>query len=149
MKIFNYILLLFVTFFGFCLNIQAEEKFGRFFTTPQQRQNLDELRNHQPEELVVEIAEDDFAEETREEEQLPVDVVRLRGLVYRQNGKSTAWLNEGNTYEGDIGSQYIDVDGISTKGVLLDISGDETKIELKAGQAYEPAKKKIHGVIRE
>ncbi len=49
----------------------------------------------------------------------------------------------------DIGSQYINVDGISTKGVLLDISGDETKIELKAGQAYEPAKKKIHGVIRE
>ncbi len=95
-KIHYYILL--IAFSGPCLNVQAEEKFGRFFTTPQQRQNLDELRNHQPEELVVEIAEDDFAEDTREEEQLPVDVVRLRGLVYRQNGNSTAWLNEGNTY---------------------------------------------------
>lgn len=147
MKLLNYIIV--ITFFGAAPAAHAGENFGRFFTSPQQRQNLDELRNRQPEELIVEIAEDDFEEEAEPEEQLPVDVVRFRGLVHRQNGKSTAWLNEGNTYEGDIGSQYIDVDGISPKGVRLGISGDDMKVELKAGQAYEPAKKKIHDVIKE
>lgn len=147
MKIHYYIIV--ITLLGTAPAAHAEEKFGRFFTSPQQRQNLDELRNRQPEELTVEIVEDDFEEEAEPEEQMPVDVVRFRGLVHRQNGRSTAWINEGNTYEGDIGSQYIGVDGISSKGVLLDISGDGMKVELKAGQAYEPAKKKIHDVIKE
>jgi len=146
-KIINYIIV--ITLLTAAPSVQAQDNFGRFFTSPQQRQTLDELRNRQPEELTIEIAEDDFAEETREQEQIPVDVIRLRGLVHRRGGKSTAWLNDGNTYEGDIGSQYIDVDGIGPKGVNLYISGDEMRIELKAGQAYEPAKKKIHDVIRE
>ncbi len=147
MKIHNYIIVL--TLLGSAPAAQAEDKFGRFFTTPQQRQTLDELRERRPEDITIELAEDDFGEEPEQQERIPINVIRFRGLVHRHNGKSTAWLNDGNTYEGGIGSQYIDIDRIVPGGIILDITGDERKVELKAGQSYDPSGKKIHDLIRE
>lgn len=131
---------------------QAQDQFGRFFTTPQQRQHLDELRERQPEdELVVEIREEEMMPEDRPaQKQVPLDMIRLKGLVYRKGGKdSTAWLNDGNTYEGNIGSQYITIDSIKPDSVILGIAGDKSEIRLKAGQAYDPGGKKIHEVLEQ
>jgi len=128
--------------------VQAEE-FGRFFTTPGQRARLDNIRNAEP-EILVEIMEDDLVMEDEPLlERDPIDALTVKGLVHRKNGASTAWVNESNTYEGDIASQYIKISGdnIQQDQVLMNIEGSNSGINLKVGETYDPGSGQMQDII--
>jgi hypothetical protein len=131
------------------------EDFGRLFTTPSERRMLEELRYAKPEIPVVEpeIVEIKIEEiiEPEEEEQIPLltDTVSVKGVVYRESGKNTAWINDSNTFEGDLESQYIKVktDGISKENVEIIMPDNTTRIKLKVGQSYQPTDEKIIDLV--
>ena len=128
-----------ILIFAVMTEVGAAEEFGRFFTTPMQRQYLDQLKNRPP-EIRIEIDDDDIEVDVVDEAEIVRDSVTLKGLVYRSNGKSVAWINDSNTYEGDTASGYIDIpEGkISPSQVTIKMQGQEMEVGLKVGQQYEP-----------
>ena len=126
----------------------AEPKFGRFFTTPAERGRIDENRNKDPEQRVVIQQEDVLVvDDLEEEEETPVDALTVRGLVYRDGEKSTAWINDNNTFEGGISSQNIKVGEIDDSKVEIRIPSAEKKVELKVGKTYDPMAEKSNDII--
>ena len=127
----------------------ADDDFGRFFTTPMQRQYLDQLKSRGT-PIVVEIEKDlaVLENETGEAEEIS-DTVTVKGLVYRKGGRNAAWLNNSNTFEGDIASGYTDVaeSEISSSGIKVRI-GNKEDIRLKVGQKYEPATENIRDIVQ-
>ncbi len=135
----------------FNFNARAEE-LGRLFTTPKERLMLEKLRNAKPvsEAVVVKSAEpvDEYFEEEFVEEEFVEDEpqpglegpLSLKGVVYRETGSNTAWINEDNTYDGNLNSKNIDVRNrdIQKDEVKVQIPGDVTEITLKVGETYEP-----------
>jgi hypothetical protein len=144
-------LILFTILLASATAAYAGDGFGRFFTTPAEREYLDQLRdkkmNQQP---VVNVPKIELAKKKKPvEKSVSVDAIKLKGLVYRKDGKSTAWINEGNSYQGDIGSQYTRVKSgkIKPDHVSIDFSGSDSEIKLRVGQSYLPAKKAVRDVI--
>ncbi|MFQ5659986.1 MAG: hypothetical protein ACE5GZ_06135 [Gammaproteobacteria bacterium] len=134
-----------------CPDIAGAADFGRFFTTPLQRQRLDELRNTKP-EPEIDIQENEIATEEEDKvESPPLNAITVKGIVYRDDGKSTAWVNNSNTFEGDIASQYIPVseDNIHNNSIKFELPDNKTRISLKVGQTYSPADDKVTDVIDE
>ena len=85
------VFLLFVALVVQSPRLSAQDNFGRFFTTPKQREELDMKRFKDPErELSVQIDETDFEDKNDEERPVDLGSVQLKGLVYRSDGKSTA-----------------------------------------------------------
>jgi hypothetical protein len=134
------------------------DELGRLFTTPAERRMLEELRYTKPEVPVVEpeiveIQIEEIIEPEEEKEQAPLltDTVSVKGVVYRESGKNTAWINDSNTFEGDLESQYIKVkpEGISKENVQIIMPDNTTRIELKVGQSYQPTKEKIIDLVPE
>ena len=126
----------------------AEPKFGRFFTTPAQRERIDENRNKDPEQRVVIQQEEVFVvDDIEEEEEVSVDALTVRGLVYRKGEKSTAWINDNNTFEGGISSQNITVGEIDDSKVEIRIPSADKKVELKVGKTYDPMAEKSNDII--
>ena len=117
----------------------ADDDLGRLFTTPEQRQTLEKLRHQKP---VVEIKEPEImhAEPEVEEEKPVIGGITVNGLVYRENGNSTAWINNQNTFEGNLGNQYIQIDArnIKPEDVEIVIPLNEARIKLKTGETYDP-----------
>lgn len=143
--------LLFLTILTVNVNVKGEE-LGRLFTTPQQRQILDQMRLAKPEtDHVVVINDEPFAD-IEEEEFIEEEIIEdepesalegplsLKGVVYRENGSNTAWINDDNTFDGNLGSHNIDVSNSDIKKdqVKVKIPGDVTEITLKVGETYEP-----------
>jgi len=132
--------------YGFILCITpyaqaASDGFGRLFTTPEERRNLQILRYSAPEideviEIIVEV--DEVAEEKTEPRD--IDGITLNGIVYRQGGKSTAWLNGSNSYEGSLTSEYfrINTGDINSMKVSVTVPEAGLEFDLKVGQTYEP-----------
>jgi len=124
---------------------------GRLFTTPKERRMLEQARHAEPEkeEVVVEVIPDvleEIIEEVEEVEERPViEGITVQGLVYRKDGKNTAWVNNSNTYEGDLASQHIRVnpDQIDEDMVEVTIPEYTRKIDLKVGQTYDPGVERI------
>ena len=119
----------------------ASDGFGRLFTTPEERRNLQILRYSKPEideviEIIVEV--DEVAEEKTEPRD--IDGITLNGIVYRKGGKSTAWLNGSNSYEGSLTSEYfrINTGDINSKKVSVTVPEASLAFDLKVGQPYEP-----------
>ncbi len=119
----------------------ASDGFGRLFTTPEERRNLQVLRYSEPEieeviEIIVEV--DEVAEEETESREL--EGITLNGIVYRKGGKSTAWLNGSNSYEGSLTSEYfrINTGDINSKKVSVTVPEADLEFDLKVGQTYEP-----------
>jgi hypothetical protein len=129
----------------------AGDGFGRFFTTPAERAYLDQIREKKMvQQPVVDVPKMELSRKKKPVEQnVPVDAIKLKGLVYRKDGKSTAWINEGNSYEGDVGSQYtrVNTGKIKPDQVSIDFSGSSSEIKLRVGQSYLPAKKAVRDVI--
>lgn len=126
-----------------CLSIPdgfAADELGRLFTTPQQRSTLEKLRYQKP---VEEKKPEQIFTETEPEEEMEKPVIggiTVNGLVYRNNGKSTAWINSANTNEGNFGNQYIQIDAHNIKpdDVEILIPINDAKIKLKTGETYDP-----------
>jgi len=128
-----------ILFLAFTPITFAADDLGRLFTTPQQRQTLEKLRSQKPVEE-IKIPEFTFAEPVVEEQKPVIGGITVNGLVYRKGGKSTAWINSANTYEGNFGNQYIQIDAqnIKPEDVEILIPINETKVKLKTGQTYDP-----------
>jgi len=119
----------------------ASDGFGRLFTTPEERRNLQVLRYSEPEieeviEIIVEV--DEVAENKTEPREL--EGITLNGIVYRKGGKSTAWLNGSNSYEGSLTSEYfrINTGDINSMKVSVTVPEADLEFDLKVGQTYEP-----------
>ena len=128
----------------------ASDGFGRLFTTPEERRNLQVLRYSEPEieeviEFIVEI--DEVAEEKTE----PRDIegITLNGIVYRKGGKSTAWLNGSNSYEGSLTSEYfrINAGDINSRKVSVTVPEASLEFDLKVGQTYEPNDDRLLDIV--
>lgn len=119
------------------------DSLGRLYTTPGERIALDKARNAKPEPekpKVVEIAEIEVLVEPEIEDTNIGHAISVRGLVKRSDGKNSAWLNESNTFEGDLESQYIKVDNneITQEHVEITMPDNKTKIKLRVGDSYDP-----------
>lgn len=129
--------------------LSAQEEFGRFFTTPKQREHLDQMRMKNPEqETVVVFKDNDGQQDKTKENTVSMGSIRLKGLVYRGNKKSTAWINDGNTYEGNLELQYFDVTegDIDRDQVRMGVTGNQPGIKLRVGQTYDPDTDKISDI---
>ena len=126
----------------------AEEQFGRLFTTPAQRQRLDDLRKVQPDQR-IQIDEQIVLveEETEETEEVKVDELNVRGLVFRKEGKSTAWVNDSNTFEGGLSSQYINIGSIENDKVEIKIPSTDTAVKVNVGETFDPVKESFKDII--
>lgn len=119
----------------------AADDLGRLFTSPGERAQLDEARRAAPlEPLPVITPQLQGAKPVELEGALTV-----RGLVKRDSGRSTAWVNDSNTYEGDLDSPYrtVDKSGIASDQVTLKLPDGKASVNIKVGQTYEPASTRI------
>lgn len=118
----------------------SANEFGRLFTSPEQREQLDELRYQQdvePIKLNVEIDEKSTRDDT---ERSPNMSVRVNGLIVREDGKNAAWINNASTFEGDLGMESILVreGDITSEEVQIRLPGNNKIIKLKVGEQYIP-----------
>lgn len=135
---------------GTSLLSHAEEDFGRLFSRPQERKNLDYLRKNQP--LKV-IKQEDAAEIDTMAEAAPIvlpEPIKLQGYVKRSDGqKSTLWINDQAVQEDSVvddvnigklrgGRGKNDGEGLDVK-----IPANGKQLRLRAGQVYEPENNQI------
>ena len=127
--------------------VLAADDLGRLFTTPEQRSTLEKLRHQKPVQEIT-IPEIVLEGPEIEEEKPEIGGITVKGLVYRENGKSTAWVNSGNTYEGNLSNQYIQVDakGINPDEVEIEIPLNETRVRLKSGETYNPESDEVKDI---
>lgn len=141
-----------VIFIGCSISFAVNaEELGRFFTTPMERQYLDQLKSRGA-PIVVRIEDDlNVGDKSMEKKQEINDAITIKGLVYRKNGKSAAWLNDSNTYEGDVAWGYADVkeDNITPSKVQIRIGTQNGDISMKVGEKYEPASESVKDLIEE
>jgi len=110
---------------------------GRLFTTADQRQQLQASRNRPPEaEITIEpmVLPDPTAPPK------PMDTVRVGGVVYRSDGKHTAWINDGNTLAGDLELQHVRIknEDIEPDRVQITLPDKQTRVKIKVGEHYDP-----------
>ncbi len=131
----------------------ASDGFGRLFTTPEERRNLQVLRNSEPEvEDEIEIILEDVDEVVAEKaEPRDIEGITLNGIVYRKGGKSTAWLNGSSSYEGSLTSEYfrINTGDIDSKKVSITVPDASLEFELKVGQTYEPNDDRLLDIVKD
>ncbi len=128
-------------------SIADPQSFGRFFTTAKQRTHLDELRKTEPEQRVkIEEQTLIIEEDIEVVETVSAGTLTVRGLVYRSDGKSTAWINDSNTFEGDASSQYMNVGDIDTDKVEVKIPTANIAVKLNVGQTFDPISKDVRDI---
>jgi hypothetical protein len=114
---------------------KGEESFGRLFTTPAERANLDYLRRTTQLPKVV-------ANQPTEATAAPAvaSPVSVQGYVKRSDGKkSTVWVNNAPVQEGS-GSGEVTVGKLrrDDNQVPIKLSTTGKSLSLKAGQVYDP-----------
>lgn len=123
-------------------SIVSATELGRLFTTPLQRVQLEKVKyaKSEPKEIKVVDIEEIIEPVQVEKEIIERDQIKLKGLVYRRDGKNTAWINESNTYEGSLESQYIQVPDskIKPNQVTIIMPDDSTSVDIKVGEAFTP-----------
>jgi len=126
-------LALFILMLLLCAHVDLAyaDDFGRFMTTATERQQLDKLRDADPGRLVDAEAS---ARQRNALAEVAPSVVTVRGLVYRGQGKSTAWINSSKTYEGDAAPSPASLSRVSVQADKISIAD---RIELKVGQTFD------------
>lgn len=123
------------------INTCYADNLGRLFTTAKERQKLEKIRlKKTPIKKVVIEEVKQIDEPVVEKEIVNRDAILLKGLVHRSGGKSTAWINETNTLEGDLDSQFIQVPdkNIKADNVTIVMPDDNTNVELRVGEVFIP-----------
>lgn len=125
------------------------DDFGRFFTTPKERQRLDEIRNSAsgPD---VNVKETELNVNDAAKKAVPKhEEITVKGVVYRSDGKNTAWLNNTNSNEGDVASEYLKVNehNIDPDGVKLVLPGNKKPVHLKVGESYDSATDQTNDIM--
>jgi hypothetical protein len=126
----------------------AEDDFGRLFSRPSERKNLDYLRQNQPLK-VVNPQEKDPRDELVEvaPPELP-DPIKLQGYVKRSDGqKSTLWIN-GQAVQEDSEVDQVNIGRLSRQannsdGLDVRVPANGRRLRLKAGQVYDPETNQI------
>ncbi|MBC7696772.1 MAG: hypothetical protein H7Z70_00240 [Bacteroidia bacterium] len=131
----------------------TDESFGRLFTRPNERSNLDYLRQNQ--KLKIVNPQNDPQQDAIKND-IPVelpDPITLQGYVKRSDGtKSTLWINNqavqedsivNNVQIGRLNSRNGSKINQGTDGLDLKIPANGKHIRLKAGQVYEPETNQI------
>lgn len=117
------------------------EQLGRFFTTPEQRLKLDTLRYTRvaPEPVQPTVADRQAEQEAKAPEVFDKSV-NFKGFVSKQQGDSTAWLNDTNTLRGDLSLGSLEIKSIDKKTgrIRILVPGRESEVPLKVGESYEP-----------
>lgn len=126
-------------------SVQAapNDDFGRLFSRPNERANLDILRQNQKLKVVTPNPVDAGIEATPLE--LPAPIT-LQGYVKRSDGsKSTLWINNQPVQEDstvdDVKIGQLNKNGI--EGLDVKIPANGKNVRLKAGQVYEPETNQI------
>ncbi len=118
------------------------DNLGRLFTSAEERLKLEKIRliKKEPKKVVIEEVKNVEEPELIKKETVIRDSITLRGLVHRSDGKNTAWVNDSNTFEGDLDSQFIQVpdNKIKSDQVTIIMPDDSTKVELRVGEAFTP-----------
>ncbi|MEO6118291.1 MAG: hypothetical protein ABIP37_04390, partial [Methylotenera sp.] len=139
----------------FLAEVQAapNDNLGRLFSRPNERNNLDYLRQNQKLKIVIPQADsqlDDLTDVVQAELPSPIT---LQGYVKRSDGtKSTLWINNqavqedstvDNVQIGKLNQQGRSNLGGSSEGLDVKIPANGKRIRLKAGQVYEPETNQI------
>jgi len=142
-----------LTIISLSATTQADGEFGRLYTTPVQRLNLDELRNKRPQEdIVIDLVQEDLPDlDTGETTTVLMDAITLNGLVYRRDGKNTAWINRNSTNVGSIETQFTKVreSDVRSNQVQITLPDNRTNIQLKVGQQYDIHSQQIYDVVND
>lgn len=119
------------------------DNLGRIFSSAEDRQKLEQIRLQKEKPKKIEVVEEILLPE--EPAQIETEIINrneitLKGIVHRGDGKSTAWINDSNTFEGDLDSQYIQIpnDKIDSEKVTVIMPDDSTEVDLKVGEAFVP-----------
>ena len=136
-------------FIGISCAEAASDEFGRLFTTPEERNNLQVLRYAAPEVEEVNIIIEEIDDVVEEDEPRDIEGITLNGLVYRKGSKSTVWLNGSNSYEGSLSSEYfrINTSDINDKKVSVTVPEVDLKFDLKVGETYEPNDESLLDIV--
>lgn len=132
---------------------QAEPvgQFGRLFSKPNERSNLNILRQNQKLKTIS-APEAPTETEATAEPVASIEPITLQGYVKRSDGTSTLWINnqavqENSTVDnvniGRLNKRGFSQKGANTEGVDVKIPGNGKRIRLKAGQMYEPETNQI------
>jgi hypothetical protein len=144
----------------FAVQVQAEtlvqnnQQFGRLFSKPSERSNLNVIRQHQKLKTIsAQEAQQAAVGTPAEPAELP-DPITLQGYVKRNDGGgNTLWINGHAVQEnsnvdsvkvGKLNQSGFSKKGASTEGVDVKIPANGKHIRLKAGQMYEPENNKIY-----
>ena len=127
--------------------------FGRFYTTPRQRTQLEESRIQAPrDEIEMEFTVEEFSE-TNQQQQTEnlIDSIKVNGLVYRTDGKNTAWINSNNSIQGSIENQYTRVQerDVNSNSVEIRLPDNRTSVDLKPGQQYDVNSNRVYDIIND
>ena len=123
-----------------------DDGFGRLFSRPNERNNLDILRQNQKLKVAVPDPVETGIEAPPVE--LPAPIT-LQGYVKRSDGsKSTLWINNQPVQEDstvdDVKIGRLNKRGISSQeGLDVKIPANGRNVRLKAGQVYEPETNQI------
>lgn len=135
------IVLLIITSF-MLINPVYADSLGRLYTSPGDRIKLEKIRYAKPKPEKVEVVEvEEIIELVIEEKEIVIrDAITLKGIVHRSDGNNTAWINDSNTFEGDLESQFIQVPNSTIKSdqVTIIMPDDSTNVELKVGEVFIP-----------
>ena len=122
----------------------AAEPMGRLFTSPNERSNLDYLRQTKKNEPLKVDAPVQDAEIAPPAIVLP-DAVNLQGYVKRNDGKqSTVWVNNQAMTENSRNKE-VTVGKLSagSNRVPIKLSANGKRLNLKAGQVYDPESNRV------
>ena len=126
-----------------------EQQFGRLFTTPEQRQRLQELREERGRDLkrgnATEPGNGEMSGGSRAGTQRSglsggpekPPVITFKGLVYRKDGAGMAWID---AQEGSAALDYRQLQAGETpeEGSAISVPVSGKSVILKPGQSYHP-----------
>jgi hypothetical protein len=138
------LMLMVLSQFMFSQSANAAEPIGRLFTSPNERSNLDYLRQTKKNEPLKVESPALEADAPPPPVILP-DAVNLQGYVKRNDGKqSTVWVNNQAMTEN---SRNKDVTvgklAAGSNRVPIKLSANGKRLNLKAGQVYDPESNRV------
>ncbi len=137
-------------------SIENSQQLGRLFSKPNERSNLNVIRQNQKLKITPAADAQQSAVIT---EATPIelpDPITLQGYVKRNDGAAnTLWINGQAVQEnsnidhvriGKLNQKGFSNKGASTEGIDVKIPANGKQIRLKAGQMYEPESNKVYEI---
>lgn len=117
-----------------------DTELGRLFTSPKERATLDKLRLAKPKkkQAVKAVQEEPEAE-------IPLRAFRYDGVVIRNNGASTAWVNGDALYHQGRTADGVGMEVSSDSGELnVSLPKGDRRLQMKAGERFDPVSSTVN-----